>query len=614
MSNTCGLKEAHGFDPHKPEEEARRIGYYVRGAQVMAGQSHPNALVIFREVARKGYLPAMFHVGLMYEFGRGTPVEMKEAVTWYRKAAESHYEPAQKRLALKTAELDEVARREERQVAADDVGAMYDMGEKYLKGEGILQSDEKALLWFLKAAELDSPAAQGQVGAIVAMTNKAEAVTWYLKAAAAGDSEAQNRLGVCYYDGVGIATNRVEAVRWYREAAEAGQHNAMWNLGQAYKNGRGIDKDEGEALRWYRLAAQHGNKSAFKSIADLYAEGYGVTNNREDVQSWYEAGWNAEKATNLTEAVKWYDKAAEGDHIFAQTKLAMMLRKGDGVPKDVETAAAWFESAAVNGEPLAQFWMGFICQSGEIAATDEEAAEWYLKSAEQGYAVAQNNLGALYANGRGVPQSEADALYWYGRAMASEGFGAGIKIERNFNTLYTQWQDKVRDGGEGTAWAAKGTQSPEYYKEQWNKWAFRDGVDHNQRVMNERQQRIAQQEMARVQAAAQQNGWIELAQGLNAMAGQAGAMRAARHQAKANRQAVAYTMSGGGSDSGGGYDKAGRYKKLSEKLDNERRKNNLRQAKAKVAPTAGDYSVINASKKLQRTYEQEMKRIEQSSR
>ena len=33
-----------------------------------------------------------------------------------------------------------------------------------------------------------------------------------------------------------------------------------------------------------------------------------------------------------------------------------------------------------------------------------EAAKWYRLSADQGYALAQSNLGLMYAKGQGVPQ------------------------------------------------------------------------------------------------------------------------------------------------------------------------------------------------------------------
>ena len=42
----------------------------------------------------------------------------------------------------------------------------------------------------------------------------------------------------------------------------------------------------------------------------------------------------------------------------------------------------------------------------------KEAVKWYTKSADQGYALAAFNLGAMYGNGEGVPQNYAEAAYW----------------------------------------------------------------------------------------------------------------------------------------------------------------------------------------------------------
>jgi hypothetical protein len=40
-------------------------------------------------------------------------------------------------------------------------------------------------------------------------------------------------------------------------------------------------------------------------------------------------------------------------------------------------------------------------------------------AAEQGNAAAQNHLGSLYADGRGVPQDYAEAYFWLSLASAS---------------------------------------------------------------------------------------------------------------------------------------------------------------------------------------------------
>jgi hypothetical protein len=45
-----------------------------------------------------------------------------------------------------------------------------------------------------------------------------------------------------------------------------------------------------------------------------------------------------------------------------------------------------------------------------------KAAEGYRKAAEAGDAKAQKHLGFMYANGQGVPKSNAEAANWYRKA------------------------------------------------------------------------------------------------------------------------------------------------------------------------------------------------------
>lgn len=50
----------------------------------------------------------------------------------------------------------------------------------------------------------------------------------------------------------------------------------------------------------------------------------------------------------------------------------------------------------------------------------KEAFKWYSKAANQGYAVAQYNLGVMYQYGYGVRQDYQKAIEWYLRA-ANQG-------------------------------------------------------------------------------------------------------------------------------------------------------------------------------------------------
>ena len=62
-----------------------------------------------------------------------------------------------------------------------------------------------------------------------------------------------------------------------------------------------------------------------------------------------------------------------------------------------EMAIYDFEQRAVQGNPVAQFCLGYMYKHGKgVAPNNEKAIEWYTKSAEQGYTPAQNNIGVMY--------------------------------------------------------------------------------------------------------------------------------------------------------------------------------------------------------------------------
>jgi TPR repeat protein len=56
-----------------------------------------------------------------------------------------------------------------------------------------------------------------------------------------------------------------------------------------------------------------------------------------------------------------------------------------------------------------------------------QAAAWYLKAAEQGDAFAQYQLGLLYEEGNGVPQSHANAYFWLDLAAAGKPIDARLQ-------------------------------------------------------------------------------------------------------------------------------------------------------------------------------------------
>ena len=87
---------------------------------------------------------------------------------------------------------------------------------------------------------------------------------------------------------------------------------------------------------------------------------------------------------------------------------------------DFQTALKEWKPLADQGLAIAQHNLGWMYANGEgVAEDDAEAVGWYRLAADQGDANAQNNLGWMYANGEGVLQDNVTAHMWFNIAGAN---------------------------------------------------------------------------------------------------------------------------------------------------------------------------------------------------
>jgi len=94
-------------------------------------------------------------------------------------------------------------------------------------------------------------------------------------------------------------------------------------------------------------------------------------------------------------------------------------KKGDYV-----TAAKEWRPLAEMGDPVTQFNLGLLYLDGHgVPESPEEAVNWFRRAAEQGYAEAQHNLGAMYASGEGVKRDYVQAYKWLNLCAASGNAG-----------------------------------------------------------------------------------------------------------------------------------------------------------------------------------------------
>ena len=78
------------------------------------------------------------------------------------------------------------------------------------------------------------------------------------------------------------------------------------------------------------------------------------------------------------------------------------------------TELAQLRALAEQGDAVAQNNLGLMYANGRgVPEDDAEAVRWFRMAAEQGNPDAQNDLGIMYTNGRGVPEDDAKAVRWY---------------------------------------------------------------------------------------------------------------------------------------------------------------------------------------------------------
>ena len=92
-----------------------------------------------------------------------------------------------------------------------------------------------------------------------------------------------------------------------------------------------------------------------------------------------------------------------------------MYANGEGVQEDAATARQWWEKSAENGFLLAQYMLGLLYCEGKKGVPRDyaKARAWFEKGARQGFPAAQVQLGTLYAEGKGGQKDIAAALEWF---------------------------------------------------------------------------------------------------------------------------------------------------------------------------------------------------------
>ena len=159
-----------------------------------------------------------------------------------------------------------------------------------------------------------------------------------------------------------------EGMEWIRRAADAGYSEAQYQVGEAYAGWppAAAKEDLNEAIVWYRKAAEQDHVPAMEDLARCLEGDLGEGQERQGVTE-----------ADLREAFKWYMAAADQGSCAGQYGAAVMLRDGRGAQKDINSAAELFEAAAYQGHGEAAYETAVRYARGEgVEQSWEQAYKW----------------------------------------------------------------------------------------------------------------------------------------------------------------------------------------------------------------------------------------------
>jgi TPR repeat protein len=145
---------------------------------------------------------------------------------------------------------------------------------------------------------------------------------------------------------------------------------------------------------------------------------------------------------------KWEPLAVNGDAV-AQYYLGDLIVRHAAAPHKAE-GVIWLQQSAQAGVPDAMNQLAQILAEGTIVArNDAKANELFMQAASLGHLPAYNNLGLRSAKGIGRPAPDPlDASEWF-RLAADQGFA---ESQFNLAVMYVNGDGVKRDLVEGYKW------------------------------------------------------------------------------------------------------------------------------------------------------------------
>ena len=347
-------------------------------------------------------------IASMYLNGKGTEINISEAVNWLDKASQQGNPDA-----------------------AYQLGYIY-LSDKYNISD-INKSNEyyaQALSGYEKAEEENSNAtAEYRIGLIYLNALGVEqdvdkAINWFAKSTLNGNASAAYKLAVLYENGEVIPQDNEKAFLYYQISAELDNPYACYKLGNIY-----LEKgDIPQAIKNFEQAADKNISHAWYRLGQIYSdEQYGVLDTEKSNVCYSKA---------LNQYISDYNDNPDS---FTAYRIGQMYLEAKGTNQDISQTINWFEKSVQQGNTEAAYQLGYIYKSDVYGVRNDVLSNKYFSSALSDYLneFKKNpydtdlamRIGTFYNYGLGVEHDINRAISWYKKAVELGNQKAQQKID-----------------------------------------------------------------------------------------------------------------------------------------------------------------------------------------
>ena len=154
-------------------------------------------------------------------------------------------------------------------------------------------------------------------------------------------------------------------IPWLKLASDFGSSTAQYNLGELYLHGKGVERNGSMARKYFELAAEDNHIGASHSLGWMFTEGIGVKR-------------------NYSKGRYWFDKSASMGNHNSMLCLGELFQYGRGVKKNLDTALSWYNAAEKKGSAKSYISIGSIYYGLGKYHDYSKAFDYFKKGAEQG--------------------------------------------------------------------------------------------------------------------------------------------------------------------------------------------------------------------------------------